>query len=362
MFDLGFEPQIRSIVGQIRIDRQTLLFSATFNKAVEQLSRDILMDPVKIIIGKQGEANADVTQIVEVINSEEEKLPWVTLHLPNFVNSGSVLIFVTHKAKAEELATQIKSTLNISTAALHGDKDQNERTLIMHSFKHGNLPVLVATDVAARGLDVKWIKTVLNYECARDIGAHIHRIGRTGRAGDKDGVAYTLITQKEFIFAGELVHNLEGAGQVVPPSLLELALQNPKFRNQRQGRKSKGKSGGGGGGGGSGAKKGRGRGRFSDDKTGIGFSGSGSSSKASPNSSAMPSSRGPSLAQNFKSTIVAQQFKSSFVAATNDTTFVAKPTTSTSQFVKQEEKTVTPQNSQKQEVKPSTTKSRWDSR
>lgn len=87
--------------------------------------------------------------------------------------------------------------------------------------------------VAARGLDVKFIKTVINFDTPRDIQAHVHRVGRTGRAGQQGGTAYTLITAKEDKFAGDLVRNLEGVGQVVPPALLELAMRNPQFRKSR---------------------------------------------------------------------------------------------------------------------------------
>jgi len=110
-------------------------------------------------------------------------------------------------------------------AAIHGDKTQNERTKIMHAYKSGTFSVLVATDVAARGLDIKSIKTVVNYFMPRDIDSYVHRIGRTGRAGDKTGVAYALITRKETFFAGELVKVLEGANQRVSPELMNVAMQ-----------------------------------------------------------------------------------------------------------------------------------------
>src|SRR5690606_6146062 len=106
-------------------------------------------------------------------------------------------------------------------------KSPDERIKIMHAFKHGNLPVLVATDVAARGLDIKSIKTVINYHLPRDIDSYVHRIGRTGRAGDKEGIAYTLIGEKESHFAALLVKNMESSNQYIPDELLEIALKNP---------------------------------------------------------------------------------------------------------------------------------------
>eukprot|EP00029_Vermamoeba_vermiformis_P011155 TRINITY_DN6063_c0_g1_i1.p1 TRINITY_DN6063_c0_g1~~TRINITY_DN6063_c0_g1_i1.p1 ORF type:complete len:733 (-),score=208.78 TRINITY_DN6063_c0_g1_i1:12-2210(-) len=263
MFDMGFEPQIRSIVGQIRPDRQTLLFSATFKPAIEALAIDILTNPIRITVGNVGMANEDVTQIVEVMDTDEQKWPWLVERLYDFMKEGSVLVFVSTKTSAEELQVRLNNIPDYAgkVAAIHGDKTQNERTKIMHAFKSGGLSVLVATDVAARGLDIKSIKTVVNYFMPRDIDSYVHRIGRTGRAGDKTGVAYALLTRKETFFAGELVKVLEGANQRVTPDLINLAMQNNQFRKQRTGKyqgrragpgRGRGRGGRGGGGGGRG--------------------------------------------------------------------------------------------------------------
>ena len=224
MFDLGFEPQIRSIVGQIRPDRQTLLFSATMPQRVERLAREILSDPIRVTVGEVGRANEDITQVVKVLSSETEKLPWLLEKLPEMIDEGDVLVFSSKKASVDELESQL-STRGFKVAALHGDKDQASRMEILQKFKSGVFHVLIATDVAARGLDIKSLKSVVNFDVARDMDMHVHRIGRTGRAGDKDGVAYTLITQKEARFAGELVNSLIAAGQNVPPELTDLAMK-----------------------------------------------------------------------------------------------------------------------------------------
>ncbi|CAN7996374.1 unnamed protein product [Ixodes hexagonus] len=233
MFDMGFEPQVRSICDHVRPDRQTLMFSATFKRKVERLARDVLTDPVKVVQGDVGEANEDVTQIVLVMPSvpPTAKWNWLTNHLVEFTSVGSVLIFVTKKANAEELAANLK-TKDHNVALLHGDMDQNDRTKVIASFKKKEFPILVATDVAARGLDIPHVRTVVNYDIARDIDTHTHRVGRTGRAGEK-GVAYTLITDKEKEFAGHLVRNLEGANQAVPQSLMDLAMQSQWFKKSR---------------------------------------------------------------------------------------------------------------------------------
>ncbi|NWW78329.1 DDX42 helicase, partial [Climacteris rufus] len=246
MFDMGFEYQVRSIASHVRPDRQTLLFSATFRKKIEKLARDILIDPIRVVQGDIGEANEDVTQIVEIFPSGPSKWNWLTRRLVEFTSSGSVLLFVTKKANAEELANNLKQE-DHNLGLLHGDMDQSERNKVILEFKKKGIPILVATDVAARGLDIPSIKTVINYDVARDIDTHTHRIGRTGRAGEK-GVAYTLLTPKDSNFAGDLVRNLEGANQHVSKELLDLAMQNPWFRKSRfKGGKGKKLNIGGGG-------------------------------------------------------------------------------------------------------------------
>ncbi|XP_023155257.2 ATP-dependent RNA helicase DDX42 isoform X1 [Amphiprion ocellaris] len=246
MFDMGFEYQVRSIASHVRPDRQTLLFSATFRKKIERLARDILVDPIRVVQGDIGEANEDVTQVVELLLSGSDKWGWLVRRLVEFTSSGSVLIFVTKKANCEELATNLTQE-GYSLGLLHGDMDQSERNKVISDFKKKNLPILVATDVAARGLDIPSIRTVVNYDVARDIDTHTHRIGRTGRAGEK-GVAYTLLTSKDTTFAGDLVRNLEGANQSVSKELMDLAMQNPWFRKSRfKGGKGKKLNIGGGG-------------------------------------------------------------------------------------------------------------------
>ncbi|RLN40257.1 putative DEAD-box ATP-dependent RNA helicase family protein [Panicum miliaceum] len=236
MFDLGFEPQIRSIVGQIRPDRQTLLFSATMPYKVERLAREILTDPVRVTVGQVGSANEDIKQVVNVLPSDAEKMPWLLEKLPGMIDEGDVLVFASKKARVDELEKELNQR-GFRIAALHGDKDQASRMETLQKFKSGTYHVLVATDVAARGLDIKSIKTVVNFDIAKEMDMHIHRIGRTGRAGDKHGTAYTLITQKEARFAGELVHSLIAAGQDVPNELMDLAMKDGRFRAKRDSRK-----------------------------------------------------------------------------------------------------------------------------
>ncbi|XP_015782124.1 ATP-dependent RNA helicase DDX42 [Tetranychus urticae] len=232
MFDMGFGNQIGSICDHTRPDRQTLLFSATFKRKVERLARHALTDPIKVVQGELGVANEDVTQTVLVMKEGPSKWIWLTDNLVRFTSSGSVLIFVTKKANAEELANNLKER-GFELVLIHGDMHQSDRNKAIGTFKRHEVNVMVATDVAARGLDITHVKTVINFDVARDIDTHTHRIGRTGRAGDKDGIAYTLITEKDKDFAGPLVRNLEGANQEVPRELMDLAMQSNWFKNSR---------------------------------------------------------------------------------------------------------------------------------
>jgi len=260
MFDFGFGPQVLSIVGQIRPDRQTLLFSATFKPSVEDFARNILDDPIKISIGSAGSANQDITQIAVVLNSESDKWSWLTEKLPSLLSQGNVLIFVSTKNAVEELSANLIK-FGFTSNGLHGDKDQQERSAIVATFKDGKIPILVATDIAARGLDINLIKNVVNFDPSRDIESHTHRIGRTGRAGNK-GVAYTLVTPKDINFSVDLIKNLENANQFVPPELINIAMNNSYFRRERSGKGNNNNN----------SRNGRGRGRGGRNSRGGGFS------------------------------------------------------------------------------------------
>lgn len=231
MFNMGFEPQVRSICNHVRPNRQTLLFSATFKKRIEKLAQDVLTDPVRILQGDLGEANEDVTQHVIIFSNPLHKWNFLLSKIVQFLSEGSILIFVTKKADAEQVANNL-SLKEFDVVLLHGDMDQSDRNKVITKFKKKEVEIMVATDVAARGLDIPHIKTVVNYDIARDIDTHTHRVGRTGRAGEK-GTAYTLVVEKDKEFAGHLVRNLEGANQIVPEDLMELAMKSSWFRSSR---------------------------------------------------------------------------------------------------------------------------------
>ncbi|CAD5215326.1 unnamed protein product [Bursaphelenchus okinawaensis] len=220
MFDMGFEAQVKSIADHVRPDRQCLMFSATFPLKIEKLASYALNQPVKIVCGDVGEANSDVIQHVHIFSKHDLKWEWLMMNIVKFCTDGKVIIFVTRKLNAEVVAEKLKQQ-KIESVLLHGDMLQAERSERLKVFR-SKVACMVATDVAARGLDIPEVKSVVNYDVARDINTHVHRIGRTGRAGNK-GDAYTLLTPEDKEFAGPLIQNLENAAQVVPPELTELA-------------------------------------------------------------------------------------------------------------------------------------------
>lgn len=229
MFSLGFEPQMRAILSQVRPERQILLFSATYKRSVRDLSLDYLRSPVQIVIGKENQANLDIKQEVVVFEKLEEKMDWLLKNIPEMLPHGKVLIFVNHIKSCNFVDNLFQEFLPIiPRVVLHGSKLQHERTLIIRKFKK-EIDLMIATDVASRGLDIPQIKFVVNYENPKEEEVYVHRIGRTGRAGDKEGTAVTLIMKKEKRFAGVLARKFTTAGLAVPSDLKQLALKDEDY-------------------------------------------------------------------------------------------------------------------------------------
>ncbi|XP_020211992.1 DEAD-box ATP-dependent RNA helicase 30 isoform X2 [Cajanus cajan] len=220
MLDMGFEPQIRKIIGQIRPDRQTLLWSATWPREVETLARQFLRNPYKVVIGSPDlKANHSINQIVEVITDMEKYNRLIRL-LKEVMDGSRILIFMETKRGCDQVTRQMRMD-GWPALSIHGDKNQSERDWVLAEFKSGRSPIMTATDVAARGLDVKDIKCVINYDFPSSLEDYVHRIGRTGRAGAK-GTAYTFFTHANAKFARDLIKILQDAGQVVSPALSAL--------------------------------------------------------------------------------------------------------------------------------------------
>jgi len=237
MLYMGFESQVRSVVQNVRPVRQTLLFSATLPPKIERLANDLLERPVRITVGELGQAAANIVQVVEVLSNDEEKWVWLSERVLGMVARGQLLVFTKSRQGTEELAKRLSDCLCTAggAAALHGDMNQDERNRTLQAFREGKVGVLVATDIAARGLDVPSIRTVVSYDVARDIETHTHRVGRTGRAG-LEGDAFTLLAvdgQQSRKIAVQLVEHLRQVGSLVSVELLTLAKKHPAFRNDR---------------------------------------------------------------------------------------------------------------------------------
>jgi len=262
MLDMGFEPQIRKIIGQIRPDRQVLMWSATWPKEVRKLAEDFLQDYVHINIGSLAlSANHNIMQIVDICDEHQKENKLARL-LEEIGSADKMLVFVETKRKADEL-TRLMRRDGYPAMCIHGDKQQREREWVLGEFKNGGTTILVATDVAARGLHVDDVKFVINYDYPNNSEDYIHRIGRTGRKENK-GTAYTLFTPNNGAKARDLVEVLQEAKQVVNPKLLELAQCGGGFggRQRYGGGGRGGRYGGGRGGGGGRSGGGGGRSRW----------------------------------------------------------------------------------------------------
>ncbi|XP_028841308.1 putative ATP-dependent RNA helicase DDX5 isoform X1 [Denticeps clupeoides] len=223
MLDMGFEPQIRKIVEQIRPDRQTLMWSATWPKEVRQLAEDFLKEYVQINVGAlQLSANHNILQIVDVCNDGEKEDKLLRL-LEEIMSEkeNKTIIFVETKRRCDDLTRRMRRD-GWPAMGIHGDKSQQERDWVLNEFKYGKAPILIATDVASRGLDVEDVKFVINYDYPNNSEDYIHRIGRTARS-QKTGTAYTFFTPGNMKQASDLISVLREANQAINPKLIQMA-------------------------------------------------------------------------------------------------------------------------------------------
>ncbi|KAG6754094.1 hypothetical protein POTOM_042102 [Populus tomentosa] len=241
MLDMGFEPQIRKIISQIRPDRQTLYWSATWPREVEILARQFLHNPYKVIIGSADlKANQSINQVVEVVMDMEKYNRLIKL-LKEVMDGSRILIFMETKKGCDQVTRQLRMD-GWPALSIHGDKNQAERDWVLAEFKSGRSAIMTATDVAARGLDVKDIKCVINYDFPSSLEDYVHRIGRTGRAGAR-GTAFTFFTDSNAKFARGLIRILQESGQIVPPSLSALARSSGSFGGSAGNFRSRGRGG-----------------------------------------------------------------------------------------------------------------------
>lgn len=209
MLDMGFAPQINRIVAEIPSYRQTLLFSATMPPEVEALARKYLRKPIVVQVGRRSQAASTVTHAVYPVPRERKSS--LLAQLLRAENLDSVLVFTRTKHGADRVVRHLERE-NIEATAMHADKTQQQRTKALHDFKAGKVRVLVATDIAQRGLDISGITHVINYDVPQQAEDYVHRIGRTGRAA-KEGDAFTFMSPDEIA----MVKSIERViGQPIP--------------------------------------------------------------------------------------------------------------------------------------------------
>ncbi|KQK17778.1 DEAD-box ATP-dependent RNA helicase 52A isoform X2 [Brachypodium distachyon] len=252
MLDMGFEPQIRKIVDGMGMPRksvrQTMLFSATFPPQIQRLASDFLSKYIFITVGRVGSSTDLITQKVEFLSDGEKRIYLLDLLQKQSVGSSDgklqqplTLVFVETKREADSLRYWLYNK-GFPATAIHGDRTQEERESALRSFKSGLTPIMVATDVASRGLDVPNVGHVINYDLPKSIEDYVHRIGRTGRAGNA-GCATAFFTESNQPIAKGLLELMTEAKQSVPDWLEEYAAR-PCYGGSSYGGRSRRSSGG----------------------------------------------------------------------------------------------------------------------
>ena len=224
MLDMGFIHDIKRIMAKLPPLRQTLLFSATFSKEIKELADNLLNSPELIEVATANSASAQVQQLAFRVDSQRKRE--LLSHVIGARNWRQVLIFSRTKHGADRLSKQLALD-GIEAAAIHGDKSQGHRSKVLQDFKNGELRVLVATDIAARGLDIEDLPIVVNYDLPHVAEDYVHRIGRTGRAG-RFGMAVTLVTPDDLPMLRQIEKMIQ---QVIEQQVLPGYEHNPKFNH-----------------------------------------------------------------------------------------------------------------------------------
>ncbi|XP_071435971.1 probable ATP-dependent RNA helicase DDX43 [Pithys albifrons albifrons] len=232
MLDMGFEPQIMKILIDVRPDRQTVMTSATWPDGVRRLAKSYLKNPMIVYVGTLDLAAVNTVEQRVFVIDEEEKRAFMHCFIQSMKPEDKVIIFVGKKLTVDDLASDF-GIRGIPVQSLHGNREQCDREQALDDFKKGKVRILVATDLASRGLDVHDITHVFNFDFPRNIEEYVHRVGRTGRAG-RTGEAVTLVTKNDWRFASELIEILERTNQVVPDELIAMAERYNKFQTRKE--------------------------------------------------------------------------------------------------------------------------------
>lgn len=243
MLDMGFEDELKVIERELPKQKQTMLFSATFPPSVEAIVESVVSDPVRL----ETEATSSTNNIEQVFyRVSEETRSNALCGLLSEQQPQSAIVFCVTKKETQQTAMML-SDKGFSVVALHGDLEQRDRTEMLTQFSAGSARILVATDVAARGLDIDDVPMVINYRLSDDLDTHTHRVGRTGRAG-KSGLAYSLVSDAEEIYAARIEEQLNQsirkvgseslrfhANRIVPAEFMSISISGGKKDKLRPG-------------------------------------------------------------------------------------------------------------------------------
>jgi ATP-dependent RNA helicase RhlE len=200
LLDMGFLPQLRRVMRTVPKERQTMMFSATMGSGPEAIARDFLHRPERIMIGRKAAPPPSISQTIYPVQwGDKEAMLLEILGKPEV---QSAIVFTRTRVRAEHIGRMLKRH-GVRTAVIHGDRSQAERNTALRTFKAGSCRVMVATDVAARGLDIPGVSHVVNYDLPEDAESYIHRIGRTARMG-REGEAISLVTPQERVSLGQI--------------------------------------------------------------------------------------------------------------------------------------------------------------
>lgn len=279
MLDMGFMPQIRRIMVEVRPDRQTVMMSATWPPGVRKIARDFMDDPAQIFVGSLDLAAVNsVSQEIIMTDQDSKRKLLYDFILKTLKDTDKAIVFVGRKSVADDISSELALN-DISCSCMHGDRDQEDRERALADIKSGLIKLIIATDVASRGLDIDDITYILNYDFPSNAEEYVHRVGRTGRAG-RTGKSITFFTREDWRHAQELIDILSKSESTIPDELYRMAERfkawsdkkreedniarsmGGGYAGRRGGGGGRGRGSGGGGGGGGGGSFGGGGGSF----------------------------------------------------------------------------------------------------
>lgn len=269
MLDMGFMPQIRKVMVDVRPDRQTVMMSATWPPGVRRLANDFMNEPAQIFVGSLDlAAVSSVSQQIIMTEAESKRKLLYDFILKTMTDEDKAIVFVGRKAVADDISSELALN-DIACQCMHGDRHQEDREQALADIKSGQVRLIIATDVASRGLDIDDITYILNYDFPSNAEEYVHRVGRTGRAG-RTGKSITFFTRDDWRHAQELVDILSKSNAEIPSELIQMADRYQAWLDKKQAEDEAAALMGGGG-----RSFGRGRGRFGGSGGGGGGGGGG---------------------------------------------------------------------------------------